>query len=413
MAYVRPLYRIYPADGYDTLYPAGVGDLSGWEGSKDAMPFDDPGLPRQWHYHNDGTMYNCEGEVVAKAGADINLFETWKMYGHGGPSVVVAVMDMGIQYNHPDLAANMWVNEAELNGEPGKDNDGNGVRNDVYGYNGRTRDGNIEPGSHGTHVAGTIAATNNNGIGVCGVAGGTGNGDGVRLMSCQIFGPDNTGGDYPDVYRYAADNGAVISQNSWGYSQMYTAIPQDVAVAMDYFIENAGIGPDGEQTGPMRGGIIICSAGNDYSSRLTFPGADDRVIGVTAMMANYVKAAYSNYGTAADIFAPGGSERSDTEFSLDGRVYSTDITDSYGYKGGTSMACPHVSGIAALLISHYGVDKPGFTPDKLREIMLRGYRNVGHYQKTAAIADGLGVKIPRRLRRPRRRLRQRERRSVN
>ncbi len=391
VAYVRPLYRIYPADGYDTLYPAGVGDLSGWEGSKDAMPFDDPGLPRQWHYHNDGTMYNCEGEVVAKAGADINLFETWKMYGHGGPSVVVAVMDMGIQYNHPDLAANMWVNEAELNGEPGKDNDGNGVRNDVYGYNGRTRDGNIEPGSHGTHVAGTIAATNNNGIGVCGVAGGTGNGDGVRLMSCQIFGPDNTGGDYPDVYRYAADNGAVISQNSWGYSQMYTAIPQDVAVAMDYFIENAGIGPDGEQTGPMRGGIIICSAGNDYSSRLTFPGADDRVIGVTAMMANYVKAAYSNYGTAADIFAPGGSERSDTEFSLDGRVYSTDITDSYGYKGGTSMACPHVSGIAALLISHYGVDKPGFTPDKLREIMLRGYRNVGHYQKTAAIADGLGV----------------------
>ncbi len=387
VAYVRPLYRIYPADGYDTLYPAGVGDLSGWEGSKDAMPFDDPGLPRQWHYHNDGTMYNCEGEVVAKAGADINLFETWKMYGHGDPSVVVAVMDMGIQYNHPDLAANMWVNEAELNGEPGKDNDGNGVRNDVYGYNGRTRDGNIEPGSHGTHVAGTIAATNNNGIGVCGVAGGTGNGDGVRLMSCQIFGPDNTGGDYPDVYRYAADNGAVISQNSWGYSQMYTAIPQDVAVAMDYFIENAGIGPDGEQTGPMRGGIIICSAGNDYSSRLTFPGADDRVIGVTAMMANYVKAAYSNYGTAADIFAPGGSERSDTEFSLDGRVYSTDITDSYGYKGGTSMACPHVSGIAALLISHYGVGKPGFTPDKLREIMLRGYRNVGHYQKTAAIAE--------------------------
>ncbi len=392
VAYVRPIYRIYPADGYDTLYPAAVTDKSGWEGSTAEMPFDDPGLPMQWHYYNDGTLFNTEGTVVAVEGADVNLFKAWEMYGAGDPSVVVAVMDMGIQYDHPDLVANMWVNEGELNGEPNKDNDGNGIKNDIYGYNGLTRDGNIEPGSHGTHVAGTVAATNNNGIGVSGVAGGTGVGDGARLMSCQIFAPnDASESDYPDVYRYAADNGAVISQNSWGYSQMYSAIPEDMAVAMDYFIDNAGIGPDGEQTGPMKGGIIIFSASNDYSSRPSFPGADDRVVCVTSMMPNYMKAGYSNFGDAADIFAPGGAGSTDTEFSMEGQVYSTDITDAYGYKAGTSMACPHVSGIAALIVSRYGVGQPGFTPDKLREILLRSYRSVGQYQKTPAIADGLGV----------------------
>lgn len=394
VAYARPVYKVY----LDDPQPAATTEKSGWEGSKDKMPFDDPGLPLQWHYHNDGTMYNTEGEVVARAGADINLFEAWELYGGGDPSVIVAVMDMGIQYDHPDLAANMWVNEGELNGAPNTDNDGNGVKNDVYGYNGRTRTGAVEPGHHGTHVAGTVAATNNNGIGVAGVAGGTGKGDGVRLMSCQIFAPDkSTDGDFPDVYRYAADNGAVISQNSWGYSQMYSAIPEDMAVAMDYFIENAGMADtDGDgindvQTGPMKGGIIIFSAGNDFSARPSFPGADDRVVCVTSMMPNYKKASYSNYGAGADIFAPGGAGTQDTDFSMEGQVYSTYPPDTYAYLSGTSMACPHVSGIAALIVSHYGVGKPGFTPDKLREILLRGYRSVGQYQRNTDIANGLGV----------------------
>ena len=398
VAYVRPIYRIYPADGYDTLYPAAVTDKSGWEGSTAEMPFDDPGLPMQWHYYNDGTLFNTEGTVVAVEGADVNLFKAWEMYGAGDPSVVVAVMDMGIQYDHPDLVANMWVNEGELNGEPNKDNDGNGIKNDIYGYNGLTRDGNIEPGSHGTHVAGTVAATNNNGIGVSGVAGGTGVGDGARLMSCQIFAPnDASESDYPDVYRYAADNGAVISQNSWGYSQMYSAIPKDMAVAMDYFIDNAGMddsdgdGVNDRQTGPMKGGIIIFSAGNDYSSRPSFPGADDRVVCVTSMMPNYMKAGYSNFGDAADIFAPGGAGSTDTEFSMEGQVYSTDITDAYGYKAGTSMACPHVSGIAALIVSRYGVGQPGFTAERCREILLRSFRPVGEYVAGEPYADGLGA----------------------
>ena len=89
--------------------------------------------------------------------------------------------------DHPDLAANMWVNEAELNGVPGVDDDGNGYVDDIYGWNTMRESGEIAPNSHGTHVAGTVGAVNNSGIGVCGVAGGTGEGDGVRLMSCQVF----------------------------------------------------------------------------------------------------------------------------------------------------------------------------------------------------------------------------------
>ena len=385
VAYVRPIYRIYPADGYDTLYPAAVTDKSGWEGSTAEMPFDDPGLPMQWHYYNDGTLFNTEGTVVAVEGADVNLFKAWEMYGAGDPSVVVAVMDMGIQYDHPDLVANMWVNEGELNGEPNKDNDGNGIKNDIYGYNGLTRDGNIEPGSHGTHVAGTVAATNNNGIGVSGVAGGTGVGDGARLMSCQIFAPnDASESDYPDVYRYAADNGAVISQNSWGYSQMYSAIPEDMAVAMDYFIDNAGIGPDGEQTGPMKGGIIICAAGNS-GGRIEYPAADARCVAVTAMGATFKLEAYSNRGAEADIMAPGGVKAANSKR----RVWSTVADNDYAAMYGTSMACPHVSGVAALIIAEYGQE--GFTAEQCREILLRAYRPVGGLADDDAELGVLGV----------------------
>ncbi|MFR7708799.1 MAG: S8 family peptidase, partial [Alistipes inops] len=391
VAYVRPIYRIYPADGYDTLYPAAVTDKSGWEGSTAEMPFDDPGLPMQWHYYNDGTLFNTEGTVVAVEGADVNLFKAWEMYGAGDPSVVVAVMDMGIQYDHPDLVANMWVNEGELNGEPNKDNDGNGIKNDIYGYNGLTRDGNIEPGSHGTHVAGTVAATNNNGIGVSGVAGGTGVGDGARLMSCQIFAPnDASESDYPDVYRYAADNGAVISQNSWNYP-MINILPEDMSVAFDYFIDNAGIGPDGEQTGPMKGGVIIFAAGNEFSPKVGCPSDDPRVITVTSMMADYVKASYSNYGTEADIFAPGGAGERDAAFPQQGQVYSTGLDNTYTYHSGTSMACPHVSGVAALIVSHYGANASGFTNEELKTILLRSYRNVDMWQTRPDIAAGLGA----------------------
>ncbi|HAD57490.1 MAG TPA: hypothetical protein DCG00_08425, partial [Alistipes sp.] len=282
------------------------------------------------------------------------------------------------------------VNEAELNGTAGKDDDGNGYRDDIHGYDFYKKSPDVEPGEHGTHVAGTIAAVNDNGIGVSGVAGGTGNGDGVRIMTCAIYDYMGYGTATPTGYVYAADNGAVISQNSWNYP-MINILPEDMSVAFDYFIDNAGIGPDGEQTGPMKGGVIIFAAGNEFSPKVGCPSDDPRVITVTSMMADYVKASYSNYGTEADIFAPGGAGERDAAFPQQGQVYSTGLDNTYTYHSGTSMACPHVSGVAALIVSHYGANASGFTNEELKTILLRSYRNVDMWQTRPDIAAGLGA----------------------
>lgn len=142
----------------------------------------------------------------------------------------MAVVDEGVAYNHPDLAANMWKNEKEIPGN-GIDDDGNGYVDDVYGYNFsmdepqiswnklRASDGRTCDQGHGTHVAGVVAAVNNNNVGISGIAGGSGKGDGVRIMSCQIYsGGKNCTEEYlAKAIRYAADNGASILQCSWGY----------------------------------------------------------------------------------------------------------------------------------------------------------------------------------------------------
>ena len=389
VAYVRPIYRIYPADGYDTLYPAAVTDKSGWEGSTAEMPFDDPGLPMQWHYYNDGTLFNTEGTVVAVEGADVNLFKAWEMYGAGDPSVIVAVMDTGVFSGHEDLQGNMWVNEAELNGTAGKDDDGNGYRDDIHGYDFYKKSPDVEPGEHGTHVAGTIAAVNDNGIGVSGVAGGTGNGDGVRIMTCAIYDYMGYGTATPTGYVYAADNGAVISQNSWTWTRL-SSLPRAYDEAFDYFIENAGMddsdgdGVNDRQTGPMKGGIIICAAGNS-GGRIEYPAADARCVAVTAMGATFKLEAYSNRGAEADIMAPGGVKAANSKR----RVWSTVADNDYAAMYGTSMACPHVSGVAALIIAEYGQE--GFTAEQCREILLRAYRPVGGLADDDAELGVLGV----------------------
>lgn len=375
VAHVQPIYKIKLVDGGQQPLPSEAVYVPVWEmiTRTAEAPFNDPELGKQWHYNNDGSKTRWI------AGSDINAFEAWKTTA-GSPDVIVAITDQGVQFDHPDLKDNMWVNEAELNGQPGVDDDNNGYIDDIYGWNAVMSAGEIHPGSHGTHVAGTVGAVNNNGVGVCGVAGGTGRGDGVRLMSMQIYdsAANGTEESRPDAYAYAADNGAVISQNSWGYNSG-VGMPQDISDALDYFIANAGMDENGNQTGPMKGGLLVFAAGNDGTPSARQPASDPRTVAVTAMCSDYTKPRYANYAAEVDIYAPGGADGADSNYTDINRVYSTDLEGTYSYMWGTSMACPHVSGVAALIVSHYGVGNPGFTPDKCREILLRSYRSVSQY----------------------------------
>lgn len=351
-----------------TMLPMGVSSSSEY-------PVDDPYLPKQWHYHNDGSRTD------AIAGADINLFRAWEVTS-GSNDVVVAVVDGGIDYAHEDLAGNVG-NWAELYGQEGVDDDNNGLVDDIYGwkfiYTDRNPmgDNKITAVPHGTHVAGTIGAENNNGKGVCGIAGGSGNHSGVRLLSCQMFTNNkNDDGDSDAAIKYGADAGAVISQNSWGYDGA-TYLPQSCQEAIDYFIKYAGIDENGNQVGPMKGGIVIFAAGNDDRNYLSYPACYDQVLSVASVAPDYRKAYYSNYAKWVDVAAPGGTYRKDGRYDDECPVYSTLPDNRYGYMQGTSMACPHVSGIAALAVSKYG--GPGFTPDKLKLYLTRGVNNVDAY----------------------------------
>ena len=340
-----------------------------------SLPFDDPGLAKQWHYSNDGSMPD------AVAGADINLFRAWEVTA-GSNDVVVAVVDGGIDYAHEDLVGNVG-NWAELYGEEGVDDDGNGYVDDIYGWNfiyssaypmGSNR---ITPVEHGTHVAGTIAAENGNGIGVCGVAGGRGGHSGVRVISCQMFTENrNDNGDEIVALKYGADAGAVISQNSWGYTNVYE-MPEITKDAIDYFIEYAGLDENGVQVGPMKGGIVIFAAGNEERDYRSYPACYERVLSVSALAPDYRKSYYSNFSEWIDVAAPGGSYKYEGCYGDEYAVYSTLPGNAYGYMQGTSMACPHVSGIAALAVAKYG--GPGFTPDKLRSYLERGVHEVDSY----------------------------------
>lgn len=325
-------------------------------GSDDALPEapNDPLLRRQWHYNN-------TGQSGGTAGADISLFEAWRTET-GRPEVVIAVTDGGIQTDHPDLAANMWKNGGEIPGN-NLDDDNNGYIDDIHGYSFVSGKGSINPHEHGTHVAGTLAAVNNNGAGVAGVAGGSGNGDGIRLMSCAVFDYDNGPDGFAEAYVYSADNGAVISQNSWGYTAP-GIFEQVVLDAIDYFIEEAGKNELGQQTGPMNGGIVIFSTGNFNDEGHYYPAFYEPVFSVTATNHHDVKAYYANYGAWVDIAAPGG----ETHASEDEGVISTLPNGTYGAFMGTSMACPHVSGVAGLVVSRFG--KQGFSPDALRARLL-------------------------------------------
>lgn len=374
---------------------------------EEQMPFDDPNLPSMWHYHNAGEEVNHL--TGALKGADIGLFPAWERET-GSPEVIVAVMDGGIQFDHPDLSDNMWFNEAEMSGKAGVDDDNNGYVDDVYGFNFTTlkvekddngRDiytnGAIDPENHGTHCAGTIAAVNNNKIGICGIAGGSGQGDGVRLMSCQMFkgaggmktrGNENAEAAKPSMYVYAADMGAVISSNSWTFG----GFPEEdfknsaTAVAIDYFIDNAGVDLRGNQNGPMKGGMVIFAAANDNTDTKAWPAAYHRCFTVASIGHNFKRAPYSNFGDWVDICAPGGDQGYGHQYG----VLSTVTGGQYDFYQGTSMACPHVAGCAALVLSKF--QAPGYLPEDVRERLENSAEDIVYgYNKNYAGKLGVGL----------------------
>ena len=336
----------------------------------------------QWHYNNTGNIF----AQTSQLGADANVYAAWQL-STGNPDVIVAVVDQGVKYDHEDLAANMWVNEAELNGTPGVDDDGNGYVDDIYGYNFTKETGELDFSAelmHGTHVAGTIAAVNNNGVGVCGIAGGSGKNDGVKIMSCQIF-HDKDGGDVATAakaIKYAADNGAAIIQCSYGYpagsvtsDAAYSSGASAEKQAIDYFIAK-------QNCAAVSGGLAIFAAGNDMTGMSSYPGAYRDYISVTAMSCDYTPAYYTNYGPGCNIAAPGGDayqsylENINTGAS---EVLSTVNGGKYGYMQGTSMACPHVSGVAALGLSYALQLGKTFTQNEFTTLLLTSVNDINQY----------------------------------
>ena len=383
----------------------------------------DPGFAYQWHYRNLGAgNYGFENlndnQAGAEAGCDVNAVEAWKTCV-GDPSIIVAVLDEGVMYTHPDLAPNMWCNPGETSQGAKADGDGNGYEGDLHGYNFVEESGNItwsdaNDSGHGTHVAGTIAAANNNGIGVSGVSGGDGTpNSGVKIMSCQIFSGQNsvTLAGEARAIKYAADNGAVILQCSWGYNSSesselsgYTPGPATEKEwaetyplekeALDYFINNAG-----SPNGVIDGGIAVFAAGNEYAGNPAFPGAYSKCVSVASLAADYTPACYTDFGSLVTLSAPGGDleyygkigETEDEYWAETGEqkgaVLSTLVKNgqpAYGYMEGTSMACPHVSGVAALGLAYAVKQNRHYRAADFISLMKKSVKDLdSHYQNGA------------------------------
>ena len=377
--------------------------------------FDDDYFPYQWNLVNDGSLNSSELEHKKFIkGADVAVEKAWDLTT-GDPSIIVAVLDEGVDVSHDDLKGSMWINEGETWGSH-EDGDGNGYAGDIHGYNFVEDHGVIAVESlydtgHGSHVAGVIAATNNNGMGISSIAGGNGSLPGVKIMSCQIFSGAYAGTVLEEVraIKYAADNGAVVLQCSWGYisgaANPYEWTPQYSnddewlaynvleKKALDYFVNNAG-SPDGV----INGGVVVFAGGNEAAAAASYPGAYGDYIAVAATAGDYTPSVYTNYGPGTTISAPGGDQDYYYEpeyrypaFSGDGQLGYGDIgcilstvpthisNSGYAYMEGTSMACPHVSGVVALGLSYAAQLRKHFTTEEIKALLYETATPIDEY----------------------------------
>jgi len=291
----------------------------------DVIP-NDPRFSYLWGLHN-------TGQNGGTADADMDAPEAWNTQT-GSSNVVIAVIDSGVYYNHPDLAANIWTNQGEIAGN-GKDDDGNGYIDDIRGYDFANNDGNpIDDNGHGTHIAGTIGAVGNDGYGIAGVNWN------VKIMPIKFLNSGGSGSTANAIksIQYATMMGADIMSSSWGGGGYSLAMRDAIAAANE------------------KGILFVAAAGNsgrNSDAYPHYPASYDipNIISVAATDNKDELASFSNYGaTSVDLGAPGVS------------IYSTVLNNGYASYSGTSMATPHVSGVIGLIKARF----PGYASDEIK-----------------------------------------------